>query len=244
MYIGSKNILKKFSNTLPSTINLNTDSISSTDHHKNLGIIFDSNLNFDLHHQNIIKSCYSTLYHLNSLKYNIPTKQKSTLIKSKLHYADLVTFPLNTYWHKKYFKVIKTIVYHSFITNTYLPLTYIITIFSLLIMFLTSTLYVQLTNPRIIFSAHSTSNLILLNLDRMSSNHNTLQEFSMKIKTLKPMLLKPLQPSINSQLISEPSMVSTTFIVLKGQLRNLLLIIVNFLATNFFFLDSIRHHNQ
>ena len=122
MYIGSKHILKKFSNTLPSTINLNTDSISSTDNHKNLGIIFDNNLNFDLHHQNIIKSCYNTLYHLNSLKYNIPTKQKSTLIKSliisKLHYADLVTFPLNTYWHKKYFKVIKTSL--SFIHNKYI----------------------------------------------------------------------------------------------------------------------------
>ena len=41
-----------------------------------------------------------------------------SLIVSKLHSADLVTFPLNTYWQKKYFKVIKTSL--SFIHNKYI----------------------------------------------------------------------------------------------------------------------------
>jgi len=122
MYIGSKRILRKYSHNLPNTLNLQAGSISSTANHKNLGIIFDSNLNFDSHHQNNLKSCYSILHHLNAVKFNIPYKQKSTLIKSliisKLHYSDLVTFPLNIYWQKRYNKLLKSCL--SFIHNKFI----------------------------------------------------------------------------------------------------------------------------
>ena len=121
MYIGSKSILKKYASSLPSSIPVQKHSISSTNSHKNLGVFFDNNLKFHQHHQYNLKTCYGILYHLNPLRNNLNSLQKTTLINSliltKLHYADLITFPINNFWSTKYNKLFKTCL--SFIHNQY-----------------------------------------------------------------------------------------------------------------------------
>jgi hypothetical protein len=121
MTICTKPMLTKHQNKIPPEIKFNSCSISSTSEHKNLGIIFDQQLNFNSHHQSILKNCYGILYSLKSIKKNLSSKHKqiivNSLIFSKLHYADLVTFPLSHPWQSKYNRLYKQCF--SYIHNKY-----------------------------------------------------------------------------------------------------------------------------
>ena len=121
MIICTKNIYNKHKHKLPTVLNFNQCTIHVTSEHKNLGVIFDSQLSFNTHHQTTIKNCYAILHSLKSIQYDLSSKHKQTLIHSlifsKLHYADIVTFPLNISWQKIYSRLYKQC--YSFIHNKY-----------------------------------------------------------------------------------------------------------------------------
>ena len=84
------------------------DSLNRCEHlqQKNLGVMFDENLNFNQHHTNTLKSCFGILHCFKHLKHQLSKNNKTILINSlifsKLYYARLLltlliaTGPLNT----------------------------------------------------------------------------------------------------------------------------------------------------
>src|SRR6266853_5810273 len=80
------------------TLTLGTASISSSDHAKNLGVIFQSDLSLDKHISAIVSSCF---YHIRDLKrirsslsLNTATILGNALVHSKLDYCDSLLFGL------------------------------------------------------------------------------------------------------------------------------------------------------
>ena len=102
-------------------IDVNGTAIKHINECKNLGVIFDQNLNFMKHHISVLRSSYGILSILKRLKKFIPENFKkelvTSLVYSKVHYCNMVTYPLNNSILLKYTRLDKACA--AFITGRY-----------------------------------------------------------------------------------------------------------------------------
>lgn len=82
LFVGSQRILSKVAQFNFSTVHIDNVEIPIKDHARNLGVTFDSQLNFEQHVANKLKTCYIKLKTLYSFKCLLPEDVKYRLIES------------------------------------------------------------------------------------------------------------------------------------------------------------------
>jgi len=105
LLIGSKNSLKKLSNSVLPDVSVNGSSLPWCNEVRNLGVHMDNTLNWNVHTGKICQKVFASLHVLKRMRTLLPTKTRQTLVQSLLmphfDYCDFLLTNINSKHQRK-----------------------------------------------------------------------------------------------------------------------------------------------